>query len=78
MSKTIKVDARGLYCPEPVMLLHKHIRDIEVGDILDVVATDPSTERDVPKFCRFLQHELLEAREENDEFIYRIKKCGDE
>ncbi len=42
------------------MLLHNRIRDIAVGETLQVLATDPSTERDIPKFCVFLGHELLQ------------------
>lgn len=68
------LDARGLYCPEPVMLLHNRIRDMEAGQLLRVEATDPSTERDIPKFCTFLGHELVEQNNEDDIFIYVIRK----
>ena len=51
------LDARGLFCPEPVMMLHKKIREIEAGEVLTMIATDPSTSRDVPKFCHFLGQE---------------------
>ena len=47
----IKVDAKGLKCPEPIMLLHKAIRESRHGDVIEVFATDPSTERDIDKFC---------------------------
>jgi tRNA 2-thiouridine synthesizing protein A len=75
-SNIFQLDARGLFCPEPVMLLHKKIRELKVGDILEVLATDPSTERDIPKFCAFLDHELLEHVEKDDAFFYRIRKLG--
>jgi len=68
------LDARGLYCPEPVMLLHNVFRDIEVGDEVKVVATDPSTQRDIPKFCNFLGHELLEQQQLEGEFHYLLRK----
>jgi len=68
------LDATGLLCPEPVMLLHNHIRDIAVGETLHVVATDPSTERDIPKFCTFLGHELLRQARVDDEFHYLLRK----
>ena len=55
------LDATGLFCPEPVMLLHNKIRDIATGEVLEVLATDPSTTRDIPKFCNFLGHELLDG-----------------
>ena len=56
---TQKIDAKGLICPEPIMLLHKAIRDSDSGDFIELVASDKSTERDVEKFCEFLGHKLL-------------------
>lgn len=70
------LDARGLFCPEPVMLLHKKIREIGEGEILTMVATDPSTARDVPKFCHFLGHELIRTSEEDNLFRYSIRKSS--
>jgi tRNA 2-thiouridine synthesizing protein A len=72
---TYTLDARGLFCPEPVMLLHKKIRDIKAGEKVTVIATDPSTTRDIPKFCHFLGHELLETKTEDKEFIFVIVKA---
>ena len=71
-----RLDAQGLYCPEPVMLLHNKIRDIAVGQLLELVATDPSTTRDVPKFCLYLGHELVEQSEDDGKFRYLIRKTG--
>jgi len=71
------LDATGLFCPEPVMLLHNKIRDIAVGDTLQVLATDPSTERDIPKFCSFLGHDLLEQDEFDGNYRYLLRKRGD-
>ena len=69
------IDAIGLKCPEPVMLLHAAMRRLAPGQELTLRATDPSTERDVPNFCEFLGHALLIARREGDEFFYRIRKA---
>ena len=41
------IDATGLTCPEPVMLLHAAIRQLSAGQCVRLRATDPSTERDV-------------------------------
>lgn len=77
MSEDIQfhLDAQGLYCPEPVMMLHNKVRDMQAGELLSVLATDPSTTRDIPKFCNFLGHELL-AQERRDDgvFYYLIRK----
>ena len=56
------IDAIGLKCPEPVMLLHAAVRRLAPGQELTLRATDPSTERDVASFCEFLGHRLLWAR----------------
>ncbi|HET8707249.1 MAG TPA: sulfurtransferase TusA [Pseudomonadales bacterium] len=69
-----KLDAVGLLCPEPVMLLHKKVREMQPGDVLEVVATDPSTTRDIPKFCNFLGHELLDQRVDGELYFYYIRK----
>lgn len=71
------LDATGLICPEPVMLLHSRVRDIAVGEVLHVVATDPSTDRDIPKFCTFLGHELLAKEQVDDEYHFLLRKRGD-
>jgi tRNA 2-thiouridine synthesizing protein A len=68
------LDARGLLCPEPVMLLHNKVRDIADGEVLQVLATDPSTRRDIPRFCEFLGHELLAEEQVGDEFHYTLRK----
>ncbi|KAA1174947.1 sulfurtransferase TusA [Marinobacter salinexigens] len=69
-----ELDARGLFCPEPVMMLHNRINDVEPGRVLRVVATDPSTTRDIPRFCQFLGHELVSEQEQGGEYIYLIRR----
>lgn len=69
-----ELDAQGLLCPEPVMMLHKKVREMAPGDVLKVTATDPSTTRDIPKFCNFLKHELVEQSQEGELYYYYIKK----
>ena len=68
------LDARGLFCPEPIMMLHNAMREASVGEVVRIEATDPSTERDIPKFCEFLGHELLASETQNREFNFWLKK----
>ena len=42
--------------------------------MVEVLATDPSTTRDIPKFCLFLGHELLGKCQQGDHYQYLIKK----
>lgn len=69
------LDTSGLICPEPVMLLHKSVRELSIGQIIEVIATDPATTRDIPKFCQFLGHELIsQSNTSAVSYRYIIKK----
>lgn len=68
------LDATGLNCPEPVMMLHQSVRDLPPSGVLKVLATDPSTRRDIPKFCAFLDHELVGQDEAAGTYRYWIRK----
>jgi tRNA 2-thiouridine synthesizing protein A len=69
------LDTTGLLCPEPVMMLHEKVAAMTRGEILRVLATDPSTQRDIPKFCQMLGHQLIESSEAEGVFIFRIAKA---
>jgi len=66
------LDTCGLFCPEPVMLLHGKVRELAAGTVLKVLASDPSTRRDIPRFCHFLGHELLGQSEQEGTYEYWI------
>jgi tRNA 2-thiouridine synthesizing protein A len=68
------LDAIGLRCPEPVMMVRMHIRKIASGETLLVQCDDPSTTRDIPSFCRFMEHELIAQQIEILPYLYVIKK----
>ena len=72
------LDVCGLFCPEPVMMLHNKIRDVACGDTIQVIATDPATRRDIPKFCAFLGHELLHSDERDKQFYFLLQKSGEQ
>lgn len=72
----VLLDASGLTCPEPVMMLHGAVRDADVGGLIKVVATDPSTQRDIPNFCDFLGHALVFQEIEDEQYVFLIRKGG--
>ena len=45
------LDAQGLRCPEPVMMVRKTVRNMQTGETLLIIADDPATTRDIPGFC---------------------------
>lgn len=69
-----QLDAVGLRCPEPVMMLRLKIRKMTTGETLLITADDPSTARDIPSFCRFMEHQLISQQTETMPFQYVIKK----
>lgn len=68
------LDAMGLRCPEPVMMIRKSIRKIADQETLLIKADDSSTTRDIPSFCRFMDHELVAQQIKHKPFLYLIKK----
>ena len=70
----VDIDAKGLRCPEPLMVVRNKMMDMESGQVIKVTATDPSTSWDFPNFCKFLNHELVHQETEDDIYVYWIKK----
>ena len=70
----LELDTIGLRCPEPVMVLRKAVRKMQKGEQIKVIADDPSTTRDIPSFCRFMDHHLIESKTNEKPYIYVIKK----
>lgn len=69
-----QLDTSGLFCPEPLMLVRQAMRKLELGECLCVTATDPSTKRDLEKFCHFVGHTLAVQQEEAGSFYFELIK----
>jgi tRNA 2-thiouridine synthesizing protein A len=68
---TRTVDARGSFCPGPLMELIRAIRESQVGDVIAVRSTDKGSKIDIPKWVEKAGHRLvaLESREGYDEIV---------
>lgn len=55
----VKVDCRGMHCPAPVVMMRRSLSQIEAGDVMKIIATDPATEKDIPPASRNMGLELL-------------------
>ncbi|MFH7565965.1 sulfurtransferase TusA [Oceanimonas smirnovii] len=71
-----QLDATGLRCPEPVMMVRKQVRTMAAGETLLITADDPSTSRDIPSFCRFMDHQLLSSQVDELPYRFLIQKGG--
>jgi len=56
------------------MIVRNRVREMASGEVLHIVATDPSTGRDFINFCRFMGHELLYSCQREDRLEYWIRK----
>ena len=69
-----QLDALGLRCPEPVMMVRKTVRGMQLGETLLIVYDDPATVRDIPSFCRHMDHTLLASETTTTPYRYLIRK----
>ena len=69
------VDARGSFCPGPLMELIAAMKAAEIGDELEVLSTDKGSANDIPEWIRKVKHEYLETREENGVWHVVVKKA---
>ena len=69
-----ELDTRGLNCPLPILKAKKALADMQSGDILKVVATDPGSVRDFQAFARQTGNELVEQSSANDEFTHFLRR----
>ena len=78
MAGTMKVDqtldCKGLLCPLPVIRTKQAVDKMTIGQVLEMVSTDPGSVADMQAWSRRTGHELLEHRKENDLFQFFIRK----
>ena len=73
---TATVDARGQSCPGPLVSLARALKDASVGDLLELLATDPGSKSDVPSWATISGNELHDAEELGDgSFRYVVRKA---
>ncbi len=69
------IDARNLSCPKPVLMSKKALGKLDIGQVLEILATDPGSKRDIPAWVHVTSQELISI-EENDskEFRFLVKR----
>jgi tRNA 2-thiouridine synthesizing protein A len=70
------VDARGSFCPGPLMELIRSIRESQVGDVIAVYSSDKGSRTDIPKWIEKAGHRLvaLETRDGYDEIVVEKRR----
>lgn len=71
-----ELDARGLRCPLPLLKAKLALRDMAVGQVLRVLATDAGSVRDFQAYAQLSGHELLVSAEVDAVYCYLLKKAA--
>ncbi|CAH2811876.1 MAG: UPF0033 protein RGE_33990 [uncultured Caballeronia sp.] len=69
-----EVDARGLTCPLPILRAKKALADMQSGQILKVLATDPGSQRDFAAFSKQTGNELVESTSRDKVFTFLMRR----
>ncbi|MBD3668924.1 MAG: sulfurtransferase TusA family protein [Kangiella sp.] len=76
MSSKHTLDCSNLLCPMPVIRTQNALKELNEGDTLEVICTDPGTLSDIPTWCRINQQEVLTTKEIDNQIIFTIKKTA--
>lgn len=68
------LDVSGHKCPVPVLRLRRKLMDLAIGDQVEVRASDPMTQIDIPHFCAQAGHVVLQTSKQEDLYIFMVKK----
>lgn len=68
------LDAKGLNCPLPILRAKKSLQGLQIGDLLDIHATDPGSVKDFAAFCRATGNELVSSSQDGSVFKFTIKR----
>ncbi len=69
-----ELDARGLYCPEPLFETRNLSETIEVGQCFKVMADDPAADEDLHRWAKRTGTDIVEFRKDGDDLIFIFKK----
>lgn len=70
----VTIDTSGKFCPVPIIETAKAIRQLERGQVVELIATDPGVETDMPAWCKATKNELLDMVREGKVFRAWVRK----
>ena len=70
----IEIDLSGLQCPMPLLKAKLALNSMDSAQVLKVVATDPSSEKDFYMFVNQTDHQILDFQKDDSAYFYWIKK----
>ena len=77
MKADVKLDCFGLLCPMPIIRTAQKIKEIKIGEVLEVTSTDQGIKEDMPSWCRQTGQEFLGLEKEGEVIKVYIRKLKD-
>jgi len=74
MDKNLTFDATGMLCPIPILKTAQKIKEIEVGEVLEILADDEGAREDFPAWCEQTGNEYLGITEEGEVLKFYIRR----
>jgi tRNA 2-thiouridine synthesizing protein A len=75
MSTRQKIDARGAFCPGPLMELIATLKLVEIGDEIEVLSSDKGSASDIPEWVKKVKHELVGVTKEDGYWSIVVRKA---
>ena len=70
----LTLDALGKKCPVPIIMLADRIRDVAIGQVIEVLADDPAAKTDLPAWCALKSLEFLRAAERPAGWSFLVRR----
>lgn len=74
MEKNLTLDCSGLVCPMPIVKTNKTLKNMNSGEVLEVIATDKGSINDFKAWCETTGNEYINLKEDGDTLYHYIKK----
>jgi tRNA 2-thiouridine synthesizing protein A len=75
MSERTRIDARGAYCPGPLMELIATLKLVQVGDEIDVWSSDKGSVKDIPEWVQKVRHEMVGITQQDGYWSILVRKA---
>lgn len=70
----LSLDFKGLLCPMPVVKIAQAMKQVQVGDLVEAIATDPGVMADIPAWARTSGNEVVSLEKQDKVFKFVVKR----
>ncbi|MBB6453140.1 TusA-related sulfurtransferase/rhodanese-related sulfurtransferase [Salirhabdus euzebyi] len=78
LKTNIKIDAKGLACPMPIVKTKKAMNNLEAGQVIEVLATDKGSKADIQAWSKSAGHQYLGTLEDGDVLKHYVRKSSND